>query len=314
MKKIFFAMMATAALASCSQDEVMDINQNAIQFGKGFVDNIARAVDNTYGNGEGQTALTSFNVYGTVSGTMQNGGTVNIFNGDAVTGNVGEDEWSCTNTQYWIPKANYNFAAVVDGTVASKDTYNMPLTLTTIADTKTTNNSNLKDMLYSEATVTNATATQVPVNFTFNHLLSKVQFTVSSNATGGYYHSVKNIQVENFETGTYTINDTTWVGNKTKYIDFGNVEEVTVAETAGKTNATQMLLVPNKNAFNVTFTVELYKNAALLGTESKTVTVDKDLLRGRAYDFNIACSVGNKIEFTVTNNPTWSTQPDVTVQ
>jgi hypothetical protein len=285
---------------------VISVDRQLIAFGNAFVDNATKATDPTYGT----EALTKFNVYGTVSGTVNGGGTVNIFNGDEVTGSVGQNVWSCTNEQYWIPTANYSFAAVVDATVATKNAYNMPLTLTTVAD----NNGNLKDMLYATAAVTNATANQGPVNFTFSHLLSKAQFTVTSNAQGGYYHTVTGIKVSNFETGTYTIaGDGTWAGTTAKDIEFGSVTEVT--QTSGaKTNATQMLLVPNAATFNVTFTVDLYKGTTKLGTETKTIAVEKDLVKGNAYNFTIACSVGNPIKFTVTNDPTWSEQTNVPIQ
>ena len=307
MKKTFIALMTLAALASCNKAEIIETNPDSIiTFGNAFVENATKAAtDPTYGAVE----LEAFNVYGTVSGTVNGGGTVNIFNGDKVTGSVGENVWTCDNTQYWIPTANYNFAAVVDATVATKDSNGMPLTLTTVAD----DNGNLKDMLYSTESVTNAASEQDPVNFTFNHLLSKVQFTVTSNTAGGYYHNVTDIKVSNFATGTYTINGGTWAGTTPKDIEFGSVQEVTAASGA-KTNATQMLLVPNAATFDVTFTVDLYKNGTLLGTTTYEKDVTTDLVKGNAYNFTIACSVGNPIKFTVTNDPTWSPQSDVTIQ
>ena len=309
MKKTLFALIALAvAAAGCNKAEVIDTNRQAIAFGEAFVDNATKATDPTYG----EVALTKFNVYGTVTGTA---GTVNIFEGVEVSGAVGAAAWSYADeyAQYWIPKASYNFAAVVDANVATKNSYNMPLTLTTTVD----NNGNLKDMLYSTATATvdeDGTPSQDPVVFTFSHLLSKAQFTVTSNATGGYKHSVTGIKVSNFATGTYTINGGTWAGGTTaKDIEFGSVAEVTKTSGA-KTNETQMLLVPNAGPYMVTFTVDLYKGETKLGTETKEIEVTTPLVKGNAYNFTIACSVGNPIKFTVTNDPTWATQPDVTIQ
>ena len=321
MKKIFFAAIALVALASCAKEEFVSVNRQAISFGEAFVDNATRADYSVAGN------LTEFYVYGTASGTMQGGGTVNIFDGDEVTGTVGSNivdgkethVWNCTETQYWIPGANYAFAAVVDATVEAPASNNgMPTTLTTIADDATTGNMYLKDMLYAEATVDGDDVTvdyDTPVNFTFQHLLSKVHFTVTSTAQGDYSHKVTGIKVYNYAEGTYTINDGTWNGN-------GDPVAVTFADIAGvsSTNGTtgvsnaDMLLVPNAATYNVTFTVELYKGTTKLGTETKTIPVEKDLVKGNAYNFTIACSVGNPIQFSVTNDPTWGTQPDVTIQ
>lgn len=303
MKKILISMLAVAALVSCSKEESIRVDQGeAIAFGNAFVDNSTRAEDKTYG----VVDLAAFNVYGTVTGTA---GTVNIFNGDAVTGSVGDAVWSCTNKQYWINGATYNFAAVVDATVA-QDANNMPTTLTTVADATM----NFKDMLYADNLgIVGKKTGNGPVNFTFEHLLAKAFFTVTSNTADGYYYTVTDITVGNYESGVYTIANETWAPGAAKNVAFGDIEEVTAADNA-KTNATQMLLVPTTDTFNVTFTADLYKDGTKLGTETKTIPVENDLVKGNVYNFTIALSVGELIQFTVTNDPTWTDGGDITVQ
>ena len=329
MKKIFFAAIALVALASCAKEEFVSVNRQAISFGEAFVDNATRADYSVAGN------LTEFYVYGTASGTMQGGGTVNIFDGDKVTGTVGTNVvngkethvWNCTETQYWIPGANYAFAAVVDATVEAPATNNgMPTTLTTIADDATTGNMYLKDMLYAEATVDGDDVTvdyDTPVNFTFQHLLSKVHFTVTSTAQGDYSHEVTGIKVYNYAEGTYTINGGTWNGNGAPVaVPFASIAEVSSTNgTTGVSNA-DMLLVPNAADFKVEFTVNLYKSTTKEGVTTKTLlsttsytgdnakTVSNDLVKGNAYNFTIACSVGNPIQFSVTYDPTWNSDID----
>ena len=307
MKKVIFALAAVVALAACSKEQTVVADRgDAIGFGAPFVENSTRVDYSTPGT------LTKFNVYGTVTGTA---GTVNIYKGVEVTGTIGNADWSHAEqyNQYWIPGADYDFAAIVDATVASDDANDMPLTLTTQADTATVGNMNLKDMLYASAHVEDATATQGRVNFNFSHLLSKVKFTVTSNAMGGYYHTVTGIKVSNFETGTYTINGGTWAGGTAKDVDFAQIANVTSADTNGKSNA-ELLLVPNAATFNVTFTVDLYKNGTKLGTETITKAVETDLVKGNSYNFTIACSVGNPIKFGVTNDPSWGDTTNVTIQ
>ena len=302
MKKFFIAIVALAAAVACSNDDIISIDRQAIGFGNPFVENSVRA---DYSDGQD---LTAFTVYGTVTG---NNNTVALFGGDGanVTGSVGAEEWNCAETEYWVPGADYAFVAVVDATVASQDANKMPLTLTTVADAT----SNLEDMLYAKATVEDAAADEDVVNFNFSHLLSKVHFTVTSNATDGYRHTITNITVANFESGTYTINGGTWSGTTAKDVAFAEIAQVTKA-TGAKSNA-DLLLVPNAATFNVTFTVDLYKGETKLGTETKTVAVDNDLVKGNSYNFTIECSVGNPIKFTVANDPTWPDTPtDVTVQ
>lgn len=316
MKKAIIALAAVVALAACSKEDVISIDRQAIAFGDAFVENSTRADYST-------TSLTEFYVYGTVTGTA---GIVNIFDGDKVTktlqnstdiGDANTWWYAASNAQYWIPKASYNFAAVVDATVGTNDTaYGMPLTLTTQADDATEGNMYLKDMLYATATATvnaEGTPSANPVNFNFSHLLSKVKFTVTSNAMGGYYHTVTGIKVSNFETGTYTIAEGTWAGVTAKDVGFAEIENVSSTDTKGKSNA-ERLLVPNTASFNVTFTVDLYKGTTKLGTETITKAVETDLVKGNSYNFTIACSVGNPIKFGVTNDPTWGDPTDVAIQ
>ena len=306
MKKVIFALAAVVALAACSKEQTVVADRgDAIGFGTPFVENSTRVDYSTPG------ALKKFNVYGTVTGTA---GTVNIYNGVEVTGTIGTADWSHAEqyNQYWIPGADYDFTAIVDAAVATEDTNHMPLTLTTQADDATVGNMYLKDMLYASAHVEDATANQGRVNFNFSHLLSKVKFTVTSNAMGGYYHTVTGIKVSNFETGTYTINGGTWAGGDAEDVAFAEIANVTSA-TGAMSNA-ELLLVPNAATFNVTFTVNLYKNDTWLGTETITKAVDADLVKGNSYNFTIACSVGNPIKFGVTNDPTWGDTTDVTIQ
>lgn len=309
MKKIFLAVVALAAMTACSNDEFVSIDRAPINFGEAFVDNATRAADLTYG----ETALESFNVYGTVTG---NAGTVLLFDGDDVQGEVGK-EWSYvdedTKEEYWIVDAAYNFAAVVDATATPADA--MPTTLNPIADA----NMNLKDMLYASESVAKAIANQGTINFTFEHLLSKVQFTVTSNTTGDYSHSITDISVKNFSDADYTIAGGTWstfnpdaTATPDKNVEFGDITGVTAASThmegtdkkAGLTNATQMLLIPTDDDFTVSFTVNVLKNGTTVSSTPKTVTVTNPLVKGHAYNFTIDCQSNSAIKFSVNNNPT----------
>ncbi len=340
MKKLFISMLAVAALASCSQEDVIVADKGDLIGFNSFVENSTRATDNTYG----AVALTSFYVYGTVQGTGN--GVVNIYDGDVVTGTVGQKEtitdengdqievdkaWSCDVKQYWIADAEYNFAAVVD---VDKDSNKLPdgVTVDTTTGMPTTiayTTANQNDLLYAEATATGQATGNGKVNFNFSHLLSKAQFTVKSNTEGGYYYSVKDIKVSNYAGGTYTIADETWTPGTPSDVEFRNVEYVTSNDKDGKTNATQMLLVPTTNDFKVSFTVEIWNgdgegdDEVLLG---QTVYKDGDddnvhnalpvatnLVKGNTYNFNLNLSVGELIQFTVTTNPTWANGSDTTL-
>ena len=331
MKKLLLSVFAIAAMASCMQDEVISQDQQAIDFGTPFVDKATKATDNTY---SGTAVLEEFKVYGTVTGTA---GTVNIFNNATVSGTVGENSvWTCDVKQYWIPEANYKFAAVVDAKTVEQNGYLMP---TTLVPATTEDGKYLKDLLYDETNAVGRESNNDEVAIVFEHLLAKAHFTVKSNttATAGYYHKVTGIKINNFSTGTYTIDSETWSTadvTPNKAYELGDaVANITSNDTAGVTNATQVLLYPTASTFTVEFTVELWNSngsngqPALLsqvhytntpanfttGTTKPAKEVTTDLLKGHAYNFILDLKVGEEIKFTVAESPEWATTTDVPV-
>ena len=329
MKKFFVAIFAIAAATACSNNDIISINNQKIGFDNPFVENSVRATDTTYST---TNTPASFQVFGTVQGKVdgQPGTALNIFNNVTVTKEQGSNTIGNTGTwwynedyaQYWVVGAAYNFAAVVDATISAPDTNNgMPVTLTTVTDEK----SNVKDLLYAEAAVAEAAANQGVVGFAFNHLLSKVKFTVTSTATGNYKHNVKAISVKNYTKGTFTLDNAitpgtidagTWVGNgEQTAISFGDITGVSATNgTAGLTCEYEKLLIPTTASFDVAFTVELYNGDNLVNSETKTVTIDTDLVKGNAYNFTIACSVGAPITFTFNSCEGWGDDNNVQVQ
>lgn len=330
MKKLVLSIFAVAALASCVQNETINPG-SAIDFGAPFVGNATKAADPSYG--QDAVELKEFYVYGTVQGT--GAGVVNIFNGAKVEGSIGEAVWSCGVTQYWIPGATYNFAAVVDATVTT-DANKMPATLAPVTHTVADDANHyvvgqLKDLLYAQpATISNVAPqtndTYAPVNFEFGHLLSKAQFVVTSNTVGDYYYNVEGIKINNFATGTYTIASKTWSTKveDAKGYELGDIKDITAASTS-KTNATQVLLIPTANAFTVEFTVKLYnkndktdpnddvllREIKYTGSDAMVVEIKENdelvgLKAGYAYNFNLALTTGTEIKFTVTSQPTWT--------
>ena len=286
MKKFFIAIVALAAAVSCSNDDIISIDRQTIGFGNPFVENSVRA--DYSGN-----LINSFKVYGTVTG---NGNTVTLYNGATVTRGTATygSPFTCTQTEYWVPNCSYAFQAVVDGAIADgKIAYTVG---------QDSDNDGISDLLYATAAATtNEAATPSGdiandcVVFTFEHLLSKVHFTVTSNAQGDYSHTVTGIKVSNFESGTYTINGDggTWAGTTDKDVAFAEIAKVT-NESGAKSNA-DLLLVPNADTFDVTFTVDLYKGETKLGTETKTIPVTiKD-----ANDNVVGLKAGNSYNFTI---------------
>ena len=317
MKKIILAAMAFAALAACTKETTVEINQEEITFDKAFVDNTTKAAaDPSYSS---EKPLTAFKVWGTVTGQSAN--PVAIFANDDVTGTVGTSSvWNCTSkTQYWIEGAKYDFVAVVNGNVATLEN-GLPKTITYDADGS-------KDLLYARSNqyTGKATANDL-VKFQFAHLLSKVKFTLENTTSaaanvGTYTYTLTNVKITNAITeGTYTVADAltvvdsqntytpkgTWATTKADGQSFDSIEGV--INNSSKECANEKLLVPIKNAA-VSCDVNLYFGGELISTVTKTATV-AELKAGYAYNLIVAVGLNNAIQFTVEEYTSWVNAPE----
>lgn len=343
MKKYLYIAIAAATLASCSQDEVIEISEKqAITFGEAFVGNSTRAVDPSYG--ETANMLTDFNVWGSVEGT--NSGTktwVPIFVNDNVHGNdgVGANKvWNCTTrTQYWIPEASYKFAAVVyDNATVDFGTLTdgLPTQVTFTSNDQT-------DLLYAYQTATGAKRgeTNPYVNFEFAHMLSKAVVTVSNTTDtkkntesgdyvqSGYFYKVSNVKFLNVNkkgTCKFTNQTNKWDGNtltSPSDVVFGNItnaeqtststDAVKILDKASKwTSHYERMIIPQTfTSLGVQFTLALYmtnnSEEVLISEETLTKYVENfTFTEGCSYSFNIEVGVGSPIQFTVTSHPSWT--------
>lgn len=314
MKKILLAFAVVAALASCSNDEVIDINRKAISFGETFVDNATRA---DYSSG---VAVKSFKVYGTVTGNDQ---TAQIYNGDDVTnpsGTVGSygAVWTCSNVQYWLPNATYNFAAIVDG--SSTPTTTLPATIPfAVAD-----GADNKDLLYATASVStdeNATPTTGVngvgvVAFGFEHLLSKLQFTIKNGTKVGenYTYAVTGISVSGVtDKGTYTTSSKTWAkrdGAGTVTLTFGTTGDIEAGDIGAVASETRQIL-PVEQTLAVTITYSVKFNGTLIA-EGQTFSGS---LPTKTYEankvYNVTATItGDAIDFQLGTIGGWTSNGD----
>lgn len=354
MKKLFFAFTALAAMTSCSNDELVDVTpKQAIIFGDAFVDNATRAIDQTLTS----STLNTFNVYGTVSGDegeeqnvqifkdvlVTNGGTIPT---DAVTGT---NNWwyNGANTQYWIEGNNYKFAAIANGDV-TEYTDNMP---SKISYSYEDDVAATKDLLYATVTKDNYTASEGSdvVNFTFNHLLAKVQFTFKNTITTNtaavngkgdgvmYTYKVSDVKITNaYKAGEYTIGSSLWSVTTTgaspriaiTFGDISNANAISDADTAIEVGAIgieafatsniQKLLIPNTYTdLTVTCKIETCLNGSVIDTEDEyTINVPSVTLKaGHAYNFIISKGApGKEIKFSVEKVETWNPETDTLIE
>ena len=299
--------MAVIAISACSKDEIIKENQEAIAFGDMFVNNATKAIDPSYGVSGGTNQLTKFNVYGTAA---INGNTINVYSGEEVTGTVGVgNEWKCTTkTQYWLPGAAYNFAALVD---VEKDdltlSSNLPASFTYDVTSQ-------KDVLYATATATGKQSGNLPVNFDFNHLLSKALFTFT-NTDKAANLTVSNIKIEGLSTtGTYTMGATpatgTWTTDNTSFSPIFGGSSVASGKSA--TSEYERLIIPG--TYNLTITFDVTDNK---GGQPQNITAtleNQKFVGGCVYNFIADIKFGlTYITFTI--NPTdWVSGGNTNIQ
>lgn len=329
MKKIFLiGLTAAAMLASCSNDETVEMaQQKAIGFSNAFVNNGTRSVvDPSFTT----TSLNDFAVYG----FTQNG---QIFNGEKVS--KGGAAWSYDNVQYWVPGNTYTFGAIAPHSAANVSDVKLPegATKVEMKVAFTNTDANQVDLLHAEpAQITGVTASYTePVSMTFNHQLSKVKFSFENTVGAGYNVIVKDVKIKDaYANGTLTVAATknTWGDhtNKNLELNFGNVvadgatadEAAVIAYTKTLESYNEKLMIPMGSSaiYTVTFTVELFKDNVPLGTYNHTVQIKNvEFKLGYCYDFKATLTHENivdpenplkPIEFKVDGITDWN-QTDV---
>ena len=320
MRKMLFAIFAMGALISCSNDEILDLNREQIAFGDVFVDNGTRADYSQLGK-----PVEAFKVWGTATGTgTLAGNTVQIFNGADVekpdnyynqsTG-YASTAWLCDVTQYWLPKVKYKFAAIVDGEFAKNGTvYDYTKIPFAVADGE----DNL-DLLYAEAeaeTDENGAPNVELVAFTFNHLLSKMQFKIVNETNVDY--QVTEIKVTGFaQKGIYAKGaNGTWAwtkdGDTKTPLTFGTAI-VLGKQSVVASGTRQILPLPVPQTLDVTITYVKVDEPGKIFTKNGTIS-DYTFKMNTVYEV-IATISGTAIDFDfdINTNIGWG-ESDINIQ
>lgn len=317
MKKIFIAVLAVAALASCSKEQTVNVNKGeAISFENAFVENATRATDLT------TTNLQDFGVYGTVA---KGGNTALIFDNTKVY--KSGDKFIYDTPQYWIAAANYTFTAIAPKTDA-KWSYN-PETTTLSFDNAAA--AAEQDVLFAYAAKTTedvltAQNTQ-PVAFTFKHILSKVAFKFENTfADGNTTLSIYNVKINNTaKNGTMAINagvDKAWNATEDLVVPFGTQSNgVDLNEAAAIANGANLVvahqyIIPAEREYVITFDVDLYQAGVYLATYNHEIKKTINFAKNGNYSLNVKLAPDTvdpdndtlyPIEFTVEDIEDWDT-------
>lgn len=257
MKRSFFVLgVAVAALASCTNEEVVDMPQSrAIQFGT-FVNhstrgNVSETTDQT---------LDKFFVFGNYD---EDTWTPVYTNVEVTGGTVGEQgqTWIPTQTAYWQKEKKYCFGAYCDGenqnTAVSFDANERKMTF----DNYTVDQN--KDLIVAiPSEVTAQASDNPPVSLSFYHMLSQVKFTFNNSDSHDYEMEISDIKVKAVKTakGTATYDaekpSIVWDTQSAlqKEYNFGTLKDI-AANFAENTHTTTCFVIPQDNqSLKVTFT------------------------------------------------------------
>ena len=335
MKKIFLiGIAATAILASCSNDETVEMSSaktKAISFTNAFVNNGTRSIADPSLTKE---TLGSFAVYG----FTQKG---QIFDGVTVTSADKGETWTYKPEQYWVQGNQYAFGAIAPAniTVSGEELLGQSVADYKVGMTVSFTNDGKTDLLHAapqkgyDATEEFMTDPET-VDMTFDHQLSKVKFSFENNVGEPYNIEVSEVKIGNaMKQGTLTVNaekDNAWsnVSDPTLSLEFGaaGTTDETTAEaieyTAEGETYNEMLMIPTKatQSYDVTFKVKLFNGTVLMGEYEHEATISNvELKLGYCYDFKATLTPENivvdpenpdaqlkPIKFTVVNVNDWN--------
>lgn len=191
MDKIFFmgiAAMAALTLVSCSSDDLNSLSDNsskneAISF-DGYWGRSAVSVNDSRGSvidkaEDLQNISEGFGVFGNYTSTDVTTTTYgeNLFKNQQVTYNATAETpaWTYKPVKYWSPAGHIDFLAYApfDSNQKLKESSKLDFTVNSTITAQ-------KDLLWANAA--NKTNTDKPVTFIFNHALSRLGYTVKTNA------------------------------------------------------------------------------------------------------------------------------------
>lgn len=248
MKKLFFAMLALVALASCSKDEVVQLNQDEIKFSV-VAENTTKAANVYCAN----NPFSTFSVYA----KYVNGTTTNTYiNGDQIS--YENNSWTNKSaTRYWPNDGKLSFYSVVNGTMTWNVNETNPAKVDfTVADEV----KNQQDLLY--AATSNKEKTTNAVNLNFRHALSQVVFK-AKNTNKNLYVEIMGVGIHNlYKTNTLTL-PTSTEGQIIDHNQDGTLEESTTlpANTTFGTWADFTTTAVKTTDYTVTFDAVKLPNA-----------------------------------------------------
>lgn len=276
MKKSLFAMgMLAMAVASCTNEEVVDIpSSKGISFNNPYVGTSVRAVDAIETNlGMLQKADSGFYAYGGYATVPD------VFENTHVTYKASTDggSWEYSPVSYWVVGESYRFITyapdmgvdpIRDITFDYGDGQTNNATLT-FKGVKIDGN-NQRDFVIGKSTVITAQASDNPrVSITMKHALSMIKVTLTDKFRSGVKCKISDFAINGIKTTGNFISNTDPAGNAGSWTITGAAESTSTFKDNdgveltenGTTYVNEFIVLPQdvaQGTVTVTFTGALY--------------------------------------------------------
>ena len=275
MKKLLFLLPLLVLFVACQPDDPAT-ESGRISF-TNQVEDLTRG-DNTLTTSD----LANFDVWGHNDNGV-------VFSGTRVEKQG--DLWLSAEEKVWEQQQVYHFHAFApSGAITNIGEYPNAEKANGLSNFAYTNDGD-KDLIYAYATRTQGSLLKInadPVQLTFEHLLSRVQFTFKNNLSEGNI-TITDVQItdvaKSAELNCTDADMANWAWNATSTgaYNFGNTSAIAQGASAATENV-QFLFPAAIQNYNITFNLAYESDAA----EVRTATIaDVNLVMGKAYNINV---------------------------
>ena len=276
MKKLFFLLPMLALFVACQPDNSVT-ESGYITFTNQQVENLTRG-DNTITTAN----LANFDVWGHNDAGI-------VFNSTKVEKQG--DVWTSAVQQVWKAFTTYHFHAFApSGLISNVGEYPNSERIKGLSNFSYTNAGD-KDLVYAYATRIQGSLLELnsdPVQLSFEHLLSRVQFTFNNSLSKGNI-TISNVQITEaiksaeLNCADASIANWSWAEESTGVYNFGATSSIAQGASALTENVQFLFPAATRN-YNISFSIA-YESEE---TESKTATItDVNFEMGKSYNITV---------------------------
>lgn len=304
-KSLIFCGLAALSLASCTKSEVLDVNENRTIGFDGFVGKPSRVASEITNEN-----FTSFQVFGGFGESY-----TNVYNDVAVnrTGESGSYKWASETPRYWQEDKIYKFNAYAP---TGNGTASVGVNGVSISGFEADGNTDL--LIANTETVNTGSSgfdisSPSKVQFTFNHVLSMIKFTFSTDLQDVNI-TISDLQVNGVPYQcAYTNGVWQNVTGSTNY-SLNVAEQITNNSAKSSTEAIVIPQTPNASGLNVSFKLKATGALDIEDTQARVVNLPStEWVKGQRYNYTANITAANidpdgelkPIEFATPKEEPW---------